>query len=131
MVVGQMMFWSKVKIFKDFSVKLTRIGFHVFLAINIINTINLALAMVLDHFTKKSFHRIFWPKGHLTETPFDRTPFDRIPFDRKNIWPNRRLIESHLNKCSFYRKKSFGQKQNLSKGRLTENIWKMFIWPEI
>jgi hypothetical protein len=55
---------------------------------------------------KKSFHHFF-----LTERPFDRTPFDRMPFDRKFIEP----------------KKSFGRKQNISKGLLTENIWKMVI----
>jgi hypothetical protein len=51
-----------------------------------------------------------WPKGHLTETPFDRTPFDRK---------------------FIYRNKSFGHKQNLSRGRLTENIWKRVISPKI
>jgi hypothetical protein len=49
-------------------------------------------------------------------------PFDRMLFDRKYIWPNRRLTEGRLTESSFNRKKSFGQKQNLSKGRLTENI---------
>jgi hypothetical protein len=43
------------------------------------------MSMVLDHFTEKSFHRKKLPKGHLTETPFDRTPFDQISFDRKYI----------------------------------------------
>jgi hypothetical protein len=47
---------------------------------------------VLDHFTERSTEN-FWPKGHLTETQFDRTPFDRMPFDRKFIRPNRRSIE--------------------------------------
>jgi hypothetical protein len=70
-----------------------------------------------NHFTEN-----FRPKGHLIETPFDRTQFDRMPFDLKYIWPNRRLTESRLTESSFYRKKSFGRKQNLSKGRLTENI---------
>jgi hypothetical protein len=42
-------------------------------------------AMVLDHFTEKSFYRIFLTERHLTETPFDRTPFDRMPFDRNTI----------------------------------------------
>jgi hypothetical protein len=97
-------------------------------------------SLVLDHFTEKSFYRFFlterhltetpflntvwpntiWPKCHLTETPFDRTPFDRSPFDRKAIWPKHHLTERR----SFYGNKSFGRKQNLSKGRLTENIWK-------
>jgi hypothetical protein len=71
--------------------------------------------------------KAFWPKGFLTETPFDRAPFDRMPSDRKFIWPNRRL--THLTESSFYRKKSFSRKKNLSKGHLTENIWKMVIWP--
>jgi hypothetical protein len=60
--------------------------------------------MVLDHFTEKSFYRIFLTKRHLTETPFDRTsfdrpPFDRMPFDRNTIWPNRRkfiLLKGHI-----------------------------------
>jgi hypothetical protein len=70
-------------------------------------------------------------QGRLTETPFDRTPFDQMPFDRKYIWPNRRLTEGCLTESSFYRKNSLGRKQNLSKGRLTENILKKVIWPKI
>jgi hypothetical protein len=38
-----------------------------------------------------------------------------------------RLTEGRLTESLFYRKKSFGRKLNLSKGRLTENIWKMVI----
>jgi hypothetical protein len=60
---------------------------------------------------KNHFIEIFWPKGNLIETPFDRTPFDRKPFDRKYIWPNRRLTESRSTENSFYRKKSFGRKK--------------------
>jgi hypothetical protein len=70
--------------------------------------------VVLNHFTEKSFQRKF-----LTEKPFARTPFARMPFDRKNIWPNRRLTKGRLTESSFYRIKSFGRKQNFSKGRLT------------
>jgi hypothetical protein len=40
---------------------------------------------VLDHFSEKSFYRLFLTERHLTETPFDRTPFDRTSFDRKAI----------------------------------------------
>jgi hypothetical protein len=45
-----------------------------------------------------------------------------MPFDRKYRSTEGRLIES-----SFYRKKPFGRKQNLSKDRLAENICKMVI----
>jgi hypothetical protein len=50
-----------------------------------------------------------------------------MPFDREFFRPNRRLTEGRLTDSTFYRKKAFGRKQNLSKGRLTENIWKMGI----
>jgi hypothetical protein len=49
-----------------------------------------------------------------------------MPFGRKYICPNRRLTEGRLTESSFNRKMSFGRKQNVSKGRLTENIWKIF-----
>jgi hypothetical protein len=53
-------------------------------------------------------------------------------FDRKAILPKHYLnehclTEGCLTESEFYRKKSFDRKQNLSKGRLTENIWKMVI----
>jgi hypothetical protein len=50
-----------------------------------------------------------------------------MPFDRKYIWPNRRSTGGRLTESSFYRKKSFGRKPNLSKGGLTENVWKMVM----
>jgi hypothetical protein len=40
---------------------------------------------VLDHFTKKTFHRIFLTERLFTEKSVDRTPFGRIPFDQKAI----------------------------------------------
>jgi hypothetical protein len=104
------------------------------------------------HLTKESFHRFFFdrtpfdrkvgwpnairpntilPKGHLTETPFDRTPFDRMPFYQKFIWPNRRLTECRLTESSFYRKKSFGRKQNLSKSRWPKILFEKLVeWPK-
>jgi hypothetical protein len=71
--------------------------------------------MVLDHFTEN-----FWPKGHLTVTPFDRTLFERMPFDRKFIRPNRRLTERRLTESSFYRKVMW-----------PIFLLKMVIWPNL
>jgi hypothetical protein len=85
---------------------------------------------------KNHFTDIFWPKGHLTETPFDRTPFDRMPFDRKLILPKKVISP----KTKFI-KRSFDRKY-LENGQLTKNLtWKTnqmtemtydwkFIWPK-
>jgi hypothetical protein len=85
---------------------------------------------------KNNFTGNFWPKGHLTETPFDRTPFNRRPFDRKFILPKKVIWP----KTKFI-KRSFDQKY-LENGHLTENLtWKdsqitemiydrKFIWPK-
>jgi hypothetical protein len=67
-------------------------------------------------FDRTPFHRkaiwpnTVWPKGHLTETPFDRAPFDqKVHFSEK----------SHLAEIFFYRKVdwkwSFDQKFILKK----------------
>jgi hypothetical protein len=81
---------------------------------------------VLDHLTEN-----FWPKGHLTETPFDRTPFDRIPFDRKFIRPS---YESHMTDF-FSRKWSFDRIYIDKKIHLTEKklrtFDRKFIWPKV
>jgi hypothetical protein len=92
--------------------------------------------VILDHFTKKSFH---WKI--LTERPFDRN----------SIWPNRLLTVRRLTESSFYRKviwtiffrkwffdqiyfrqkNSFYWKKNCAQARLTENsIDRKFIWPK-
>jgi hypothetical protein len=84
------------------------------------------ITLPINHFTEN-----FWPKGHLTETSFDRTPFGRMPFDRKFIRPDRRLTERRLTECSFYRKKSFGREKKLSQGRFTDFFWKVVIWPKL
>jgi hypothetical protein len=70
--------------------------------------------MVLDHFTEKSFYRIFLTERHLTETPFDRTPFDR-----KFIFPKGYMTD-FFRKWSFDRinlrqKMSFDRKKNAQK----------------
>jgi hypothetical protein len=70
---------------------------------------------VLEHFTEKSFLLKF-----LTGRPFDRNTI--WP---NTVWPNAIWPKVHLTE------KSFGRKQNLSKGRLTENIWKIVIWPKV
>jgi hypothetical protein len=89
--------------------------------------------------TDKNFDRqiffYFWGSGSLyrkiisliilTETPFDRTPFDRNRLTESTF--DRIAIFGRLTESSFYRKKSFDRKQNLLKGRLAENIWKMVI----
>jgi hypothetical protein len=55
--------------------------------------------VVLDHFTEKSFHRIFLTERHLTETPFDRTPFDRkFILPKKVIWPKTKFIKRSLDR---------------------------------
>jgi hypothetical protein len=53
--------------------------------------------------------------------------FDRKAIRLKHHLTEYRLTECHLTESTFDRKKSFGRKQNLPKGRLTENIWKMVI----
>jgi hypothetical protein len=90
---------------------------------------------------KNHFTEIFWPKGHLNETPFDRTPFDRMPFDRKFIRPNRRLTERCLTEISvywkviwpiFFRKWSldriyFPQEISFNRKKIAHKV----VWPKI
>jgi hypothetical protein len=46
---------------------------------------------VLDHFTEKSFHRIF-----LTEKRFDLTPFDWMPLDQIAVKPKAVWLKIHF-----------------------------------
>jgi hypothetical protein len=95
-----------------------------------------------------SLYRKIISPNFFDRTTFDRTTFDRTTFDRKVSWPNAiwpkaiwpkvHLTESPFNRMPFDRKlilpkKAFGRKQNWSKGRLTESIWKMVFgkWSKI
>jgi hypothetical protein len=101
---------------------------------------------VLEHFTKKSFHRKFlserpfdrntiwphtvwpnaiWPKVHSTESPFNRTPFDR-----KFILPKGHITDffsenDHLTESTFYKNviwpKKIAHKVVWPKKNLTES----------
>jgi hypothetical protein len=116
--------------------------------------IDLTLRTVLNHFTKKSFHRKFlterpfdrntiwpntvwpnaiWPKVHLTESPFNRRPFDRkFILPKKVIWP--KILEKrvrndiwskvHLTKSFFFRKMVIWPKSHLTES------WKRMLFFE-
>jgi hypothetical protein len=76
--------------------------------------------------SKNHSTEFFWPKGHLTETPFDRTKFNRMPFSRKFIrgfavQPNAVWLKVHFTKRSYYR--FFFQKMVIWPNLLSTSIW--------
>jgi hypothetical protein len=71
---------------------------------------------------KNNFTENFWPKGHLTETPFDQTPFEWMPIHRITVQPKAVRPKVH-----------FTEKSHLAENKIyqpAENIWKMVIWPK-
>jgi hypothetical protein len=95
------------------------------------------ISLPKNHFTEN-----FWPKGHLTETPYDRTPFDRMPFDRKFIRPNHRLTKrravwpkGHMivffSENGHLTESTFDKKCLLTEKKLRTRLLKRkFIWPK-
>jgi hypothetical protein len=70
---------------------------------------------------KNIFTENFWPKGHLTETPFNRTPFDR-----KYIWPKyiwRIAVQSKV----VWPKVHFTEKSHLAEKKIYQKV----VWPKI
>jgi hypothetical protein len=74
---------------------------------------------VLDHFTEKSFYRIFLTERYLAEHHLTEKPFDWNNIWPYTVWPNAVWPKHHLTESPF-NPTSFDRKFILPKGHMTD-----------